>query len=227
MLAPVPGLVHGFSTRELGDQRPATADRSWLGELGMRELALLHQVHGTTVVAPSARPGGPENRPEGDAWAGHPAPGRLLGILTADCLPVILIHLPSRRLAVVHAGWRGAVTGVTEAALAALGAPAGEVLAALGPAIGPCCYQVGEEVAAAVGPDSPHLIPWLGAPGRYRFDLSGHLRGRLLTAGVTAEHINTLDRCTHCDAGLFYSHRRAAEPQRMVAFAGWLHGGNP
>ena len=191
----------------------------------MGKLALLHQVHGARVVAPVAGSGATGDRPEGDAWAGRPAPGHLLGILTADCLPVLLVHPPSGRLAVVHAGWRGAVAGVAEATLAALGVPAGEVLAALGPVIGPCCYQVGEEVAAAAGVDSPHLFPWDGAPGHFRFDLSGYLRGRLLTAGVVVEHIDTLARCTHCDAGCFYSHRRAAEPQRMVAFAGWRSGG--
>ncbi len=217
--------MHGFSTRALGDQRLATADHRWIAELGMVDLALLRQVHGTAVVAPADPSGATGGKPEGDAWVGCPAPGHLLGILTADCLPVVLVHPPSGRLAVVHAGWRGAVAGVAEAALGALGIPAGEVLAALGPVIGPCCYQVGEEVAAAAGADSPHLTPWSDAPGHYAFDLPGALRERLLTAGVGAEHIDTLAQCTHCDAGRFYSHRRAAEPQRMVAFAGWRSGG--
>jgi copper oxidase (laccase) domain-containing protein len=116
---------------------------------------------------------------------------------------------------------------VAEAALAALAVPAGEVLAALGPAIGACCYQVGEEVAAAAGRNSPHLSPWPGAPGRYAFDLPGALRGRLLAAGVAAGHIDALGQCTHCDAERFFSHRRSAEPQRMLAFAGWHLGGRP
>ncbi|MDF1552978.1 MAG: polyphenol oxidase family protein [Deferrisomatales bacterium] len=227
LLAAVPGLVHGFSTRALGDQSLATPDHRWVAELGMAELALLRQVHGTVVVAPAVPSGAAGGRPEGDAWAGRPEPGRLLGILTADCLPVVLVHPPSGRLAVIHAGWRGAVGGVAEAALAALGVPAGEVLAALGPAIGPCCYQVGEEVAAAVGARSPHLSPWPGAPGHCAFDLPGALRERLLTAGVRTQHIDPLAPCTHCDADRFYSHRRAAEPQRLVAFAGWRPGGRP
>lgn len=227
LLSAVPGLVHGFSTRALGDQRPATADRSWLAAVGMRELALLHQVHGASVVAPGSTAGSTGERPPGDAWAGRPAPGQLLGILTADCLALVLVHGASGRLAVVHAGWRGALAGVAEAALVALEVPPGEVLTALGPAIGACCYQVGEEVAAAAGPNSPHLSPWPGAPGRYAFDLPGAVRGRLLAAGVPAGHIATLGHCTHCDAERFFSHRRAADPQRMLAFAGWRPGGRP
>lgn len=218
-LAAVPGLVHGFSTRALGDQRPVDAARGWLAELGMAELALLRQVHGRAVVA--AEDAADSRRPEGDAWAGRPAPGRLLGILTADCLPVLLAHPPSGRLAAAHAGWRGAVGGVLEAALGALGVPPGEVLAALGPAIGPCCYQVGGEVAAAVGPACPHLRPWDGAPGRFAFNLPGYAAARLEAAGVPPGNTRDVARCTGCEAGTFFSHRRAAEPGRLLAFLGW------
>jgi len=190
-------------------------------------LARLHQVHGTRVVKPTACTAAAGDRPVGDAWAGRPPAGLLLGVLTADCLPVLMVHPPSARLGVVHAGWRGAVAGVAEAALGALAVPAGEVLAALGPAIGPCCYQVGSEVAAAVGTDSPHLTPWPGAPEHFAFDLPGFLRVRLLAAGVAAAHIATLGLCTHCDAERFYSHRRAAESERLLAFAGWRGGEQP
>jgi YfiH family protein len=211
--------MHGFSTRDLGDMKAGGAEPGWPGEWGAVELVLLRQVHGTAVV--DAARGSPNARPEGDAWVGSPVPGRALGILTADCLPLLLVHARSRRLAVIHAGWRGAVRGVAEAALQRLAVPAAEVFAALGPAIGPCCYQVGGEVAASVGRGSAYLTPWPESPGHFHFDLPGYLQGRLVAAGIPGDQIESLPLCTHCRADLFFSHRRAADPQRMVAFAGW------
>lgn len=225
-------MVHGFTTRRAGDFSGAEAARGLLDATGAGALRLLRQVHGVRVeravaVFGDGEPGGADPwslRPQADAWAGDPGPGVLLGVLTADCVPVLLCHPASRTLALAHAGWRGAVAGVTQAALEAMGVPAAEILAALGPAIGPCCYQVGEEVADAAGRDASRVSAWPGAPGRYRLDLPGLVRDRLVTAGLPPQAVEVLPYCTACRADLFYSHRRRADPGRMCAYLGWGPG---
>ncbi|MBE0617156.1 MAG: polyphenol oxidase family protein, partial [Proteobacteria bacterium] len=122
VLAGVPGLVHGFTARASGDFATEGTVAGLLAETGAKELQLLRQVHGARV----ARVGGAVSRPEADAWAGRPAPSVLLGILTADCLPVLLCHPPTRTVGLAHAGWRGATAGVTKAALMAMGVPVEE-----------------------------------------------------------------------------------------------------
>jgi YfiH family protein len=189
---------------------------------GAERLLLLRQVHGVRVVFP----GDGEERPEADGWAGCPEEGVLLGVLTADCLPALLCHPPSRTVGLAHAGWRGAAAGVASAALKAMGVAAEEVVAALGPSIHSCCYQVGEEVAAAVGRASPHLSRWPDQPGRYRLDLPGLVRGQLVEAGMKPSAIEVLPLCTACRADLFYSHRRDRSRGRMCGFLGWNPSGH-
>lgn len=229
LLGEVAGLFHGFTTRWAGDFSGAEAVRGLQEATGVRALGLLRQVHGARVVRVAPTRSGDEPgavapwslRPQADAWAGNPGPGVLLGVLTADCVPVLLCHPPSRTLALAHAGWRGAVAGVAEAALEAMGVLAEETLAALGPAIGPCCYQVGEEVAAAAGANSPRVSAWAGEPGRYRLDLPGLVRDRLVAAGLPPAAVEVLPFCTACRADLFFSYRRGAERGRMCAYLGW------
>ncbi|MHB8767079.1 MAG: polyphenol oxidase family protein, partial [Deferrisomatales bacterium] len=198
-----------------GDASDPVAAEALRAAAGADRLGFLRQVHGVGVVPPDA----PEGRPEADAWAGRPPGGLALAVLTADCLPVLLCHPPSRAVAAVHAGWRGAVAGVAEHALKCLGAPAEEVLAALGPCSGPCCYQVGDDVARAVGRESPHLAPWPDAPDRRRLDLAGLVASRLAAAGVGRLH--ALGLCTACHPALFFSHRRDRAPERMASFLLW------
>ena len=111
-------------------------------------------------------------------------------VLTADCLPVALAAPDS--VGMVHAGWRGLAAGVLEAGVAALGD--GPVSAAIGPGIGPCCYEVGDDVRAAFGTSARTL------------DLKAIARERLQAAGVAEVHDCGL--CTACDAERFFSHRR-------------------
>lgn len=220
LLARVPGLIHGFTTRAAGDFATDEAPRGLLAETGETQLRLLRQVHGVRV----ARVERSTLRPAADAWAGVPVPGVLLGILTADCLPVLLCHPPTRTLALAHAGWRGATAGVALAALKAMDVPAEEVKAALGPAIGPCCYQVGEDVAAAAARGSSRLAPWPNAPGRHRLDLPGLVRDDLVAAGLQPQAVEVLPLCTACRADLFYSYRRDGVTGRLCAFLGWATG---
>jgi YfiH family protein len=160
-------------------------------------LTFNRQMHGTTVNRATAGRRGEE----GDGlWTDEP--GLPLVALTADCLPLAIVRLDPVRpaLAVVHAGWRGLAAGVIGPAVAALGE--GPKAAAIGPAIGPCCYEVGQEVAARFDPDLTE--------GRI-LDLWTAAERALRGAGV--EWVDRFDRCTHCDPEAFFSHRRTGAPR--------------
>jgi hypothetical protein len=157
-----------------------------------RPLAFARQVHGTDVVVLD----GPTREiVEADGVA-TTAPDVAALVLTADCLPVALSALGA--VAMVHAGWKGLAGGVLEngvAALRALGA-SGDVHAAIGPAAGACCYEVGDEVAA-------RFPEW--AVRDRRLDLKGVAAARLRAAGVAA--VVDVGRCTMCEPDVFFSHR--------------------
>jgi hypothetical protein len=147
--------------------------------------------------------------------------GVVCAVLTADCLPVVLCDRGGSRVGVAHAGWRGLLAGVLPAAVRALGVSAGEVVAWLGPAIGPAAYEVGADVrepfvaqrAAAARSFAPN------ARGRWQADLYGLARDSLAAAGVRAIHGGEL--CTYTDAARFFSHRREAPCGRMATLV-WL-----
>ena len=159
-------------------------------------LALNYQVHSTRVVA--AAPGRRGEHADG-LWTDEPALPVLA--MSADCLPIVLVRGDGRRraLAVLHAGWRGLLDGIVAAGGEALGG--GALGAAIGPGIGPCCYEVGEEVAQpyrdTFGEDVLH--------GR-NLDLWTSAERALRAAGV--EHVHRVDRCTACEPETFFSHRR-------------------
>jgi polyphenol oxidase len=144
-------------------------------------LAQGRQVHGTRVVVDA------EGIEEADGQV-TTAPGVAAMVLVADCLPVALAG--PDRVAMLHAGWRGLAGGVLEAGVEATGA----VCAAIGPGIGPCCYEVGDDVRAVFGTSEPTL------------DLKAIARARLEAAGV--RDIHDCGLCTSCDAERFFSHRR-------------------
>jgi YfiH family protein len=150
-------------------------------QAGVERLAQGRQVHGAGIVVDAA---GIE---EADGQV-TTAQGVAAVVLTADCLPVALVGPGA--VGMVHAGWRGLAAGVLEAGVAAAGA----VAAAIGPGIGPCCYEVGDDVRAVFGTSDPTL------------DLKAIARERLRAAGVEAVHDCGL--CTACDAERFFSHRR-------------------
>ncbi|MBI5442434.1 MAG: laccase domain-containing protein [Deltaproteobacteria bacterium] len=216
LLGRVPGLLHGFTLRAAGDFANPEIGGMLVAETGARELRLLRQVHGTAVADP-----GRESAPA-DAWAGAPEGGTLLGIVTADCLPVLLCHPRSGRLGLAHAGWRGATGGIIGETLKAMGVAAEEILAALGPCIRPCCYEVGEDVAlAARRSRAPFDFLWPSAGGTYRFDLAAFAKAELLEAGVSPESIDCLSCCTACRPDLFFSFRKEGPTGRLLSFLGW------
>jgi YfiH family protein len=217
----VTGLVHGFERRRPGagvESRDETRERvaSALAEAG--RLHLLKQVHGATVVeAPF------EGRPEADAQVTG-RPGALLGIETADCLPVLLVDPERGLVAAVHAGWRGTAAGVVGAAVLALvarGARREGLVAALGPGIGPCCYEVGDELRGAFGPESAPFFR-VGPRGRPHLDVRAANAAALERAGLRPQHIHHVADCTVCRAGLYYSYRRdGPNAGRMISYIGW------
>jgi YfiH family protein len=281
LLDAVPWVVHGFSTRKSGaswlngaaalnlgftdwDSRDAVAqNRRALAlaisnpKLGSKaqvnvhteeSLITLQQIHSDVVHViskPSARP------PQGDAALCNRT-GLFLGVLSADCIPILLADVRRRMVGAVHAGWRGTLARVVAKTIGRMrlefGTQPEDVLAALGPAIGPCCYEVGREVAQAFaaqfaraaewfeGPferfatgEEPNPLPWLNMmppghdppPERVRLDLRAANRWQLVDAGVNPRNISVSALCTGCRSDLFFSYRKqGAGTGRMMSMIG-------
>lgn len=225
------GVRHGFFTRRGGassgiyaglncgpgsnDQREAVAmNRARVAgalDVAPARLLSLHQIHSTEVVV--AGDGGWAERPRADA-AVTDRPGIALGILTADCAPVLLHDPEAGVIGAAHAGWRGALDGVVEATLEAmedLGAGVPRIRAAVGPTISQRAYEVGPEfldrfLAEEAGYER-FFVP--GRGDRLHFDLPGFVLARLRIAGVAeAEWIGA---CTHGDPERFFSYRRSTQ----------------
>lgn len=171
----------------------------------------LRQVHGAEVVVHD----GSQVEPEADAAVTFEA-GRVLAVLTADCLPVVLSSRDGGRLGLVHAGWRGLAAGVLDRTVTALGVPGGELLAWFGPAISAPAFEVGAEVREAFvaghAADAAAFTP--NERGRWQADLYALARARLGRLGVTT--VAGGGECTFRDAGRFYSHRRDPRGGRMA-----------
>lgn len=174
-------------------------------ELGLVEAPRwLDQVHGTQVASA-------DKMTDPIAADAAVASGRDVAcvVMTADCLPILLCDRRGRHVAAVHGGWRGLVSGVIAASVAALvscGAAPADLLAWLGPAIGPAAYEVGDDVRAAVqaADAAEALAP--GAPGHWQLDLYAFARNRLRACGVEAIHGGNF--CTYSDPRRFFSYRR-------------------
>jgi YfiH family protein len=255
-LARLAWLAHGYSTRlggasnfdgarvlNLGrtewdsPQTVHTNRAAFLAALGAAEMHLLtnRQIHSDAAHVFDAAPA---SQCRGDALLTR-ARGLLLGVLTADCVPLLLVDTRRRAVAAVHAGWRGTLRRVSEKTLGRMRAEFGtrprDVLAALGPAIGRCCYEVGIEVVQKfhaqfaearawfdgpfdrlVADDSPNPLQWLNMhppghqppPPTARLDLFAVNRWQLVEAGVPAKNIFVAPFCTACRTDLFFSHRR-------------------
>lgn len=155
-------------------------------------------------------------------------PGRFLLTFHADCAPIYLVEPVARVVGLVHAGWRGTVAGAAAAGVeevCRLGGRRDRILAAIGPAIGPCCYEIDEpvidKITAAFGREATDLLQ-PGRPGHSFFDLWEANRRHLLASGVKEEHITIARLCTACNPDLFYSYRRdqGASSGRMAALIG-------
>lgn len=177
----------------------------------------LAQVHGTRVVAAEQVD---RDITEADAAVSQQA-GTVCAVLTADCLPVLLCDHAGTAVAAAHAGWRGLAAGVLEATVAAMDRPGKELLAWLGPAIGPAAFEVGDEVREAfLAADPGAGGAFRPSPeGRWLADLYTLARRRLTACGVRQVHGGGF--CTFTDAKRFHSYRRDGASGRMASLI-WL-----
>lgn len=193
-------------------------------------LATVYQIHSAEAVLVSA-PVAFADRPRADAMATD-RPGVLLGILTADCAPVLLADVAAGVVGAAHAGWKGAIGGVTDsvvAAMARLGARRDRIVAAVGPCIAQASYEVDDGfLARFIGEDPANerfFAP--GRPGHTQFDLEGYVAQRLTLAGIG--QIERLGLDTYADDARFFSFRRAThrgEPDygRQISLIGLAAG---
>jgi YfiH family protein len=271
-------LAHGFSTRTGGaSSPPASAGpqksasgilnlgfSDWdnranveenrrrfakaLGAAGMK-IVPLRQFHSDVIHVIDSAPGDPLR---GDALITR-TPGILLAVQTADCIPILLTDPKNRVVAAIHAGWRGTLKRIAEKTVGRMrmlfGSRPESIIAALGPGIGRCCYEVGPEVVkefasqfdaardwfdgpydALVSGEDPNPLPWLSMtpPGhqppepRAQLDLHAANRAILEGAGVLAKNIDASSLCTSCRTELFFSYRREKITGRQMAAIGIL-----
>ena len=227
------GVRHGFSTREGGvsagpfaslnlgrktgdDEANVAENHRRLAEAaGYRELVSPEeQVHGDRVVDVRTETAGACDALIGDAT------GPAIGIRVADCVPVLLWD-PSRGvIGAVHAGWRGVAASIVPKAVRRLGGHASDVRAAVGPAIGGCCYEVDDATLEAIADATPGPMRSTATrPGHARVDLRAAVGAQLSAFGV--EQIEFVGRCTACDREHLFSHRRdQGRTGRHLAFIG-------
>ncbi len=228
ILAAVPNLLHAFTVK---GSKPAVALRDLAG--GDMPLVTLRQVHGALVHRVEAE--GPESRAGAEAPASHEGDAlvtsmtrRALAVYVADCVPALVCDPRSRVLAAVHAGWRGTVAGVLARTIDMMrrdyGARPEDLRVALGPAIGPCCFEVGEEVVERLLGADPGAIACVlhaggGAP---RVDLIEANRRQALASGVSEGRIQATGLCTRCETDLLESYRRSGPGAgRMAGLIAW------
>ena len=223
---------HVFTTRQL--ELLSASDRQPLaGALGVTAVASVTQVHGRAVVV--VRRGQPPQQPcEADALVSD-SPEVAIAVRAADCVPLLMCDGRSGAVAAVHAGWRGTAARAAVAALDALthefGTRPGDVVAAIGPAIGPCCYEVGSELvdAFAAARHERRLIDrwFLATPPRrgsserpkLRLDVPGANRDQLVLAGVPEDQIYTAGLCTAMHLDLLTSFRAEKDKAGRIAGA--------
>jgi YfiH family protein len=260
-----PWLVHGFSTRTGGvselngekvlnlsfmdwDQRESVQEnrRRFQAAVGGGELTLvpLKQIHSDVIrVFHEASGGGCK----GDASTTN-RPGVLLGVQTADCVPILLVDLKKRAVAAIHAGWKGSLSRITEKTVGRMrmefGSRPQDLVAAIGPSIGPCCYEVAAEFVSkfttqfadateyfdeARSGDEPNPLQWLNMmppghqppPKGVHLDLGKANRSQLLAAGLRPSNLFESNLCTGCRTDLFFSYRKeGAQSGRLMSVIG-------
>ncbi|MCL4370605.1 MAG: peptidoglycan editing factor PgeF [Chloroflexi bacterium] len=211
---PYDSLNTSFAVQD-DPERVRTNRRLMAGAVGwdLSRVVSAGQVHGRQAVAVGRGNLGGPDLPGTDALVTN-EPGVLLLLKFADCVPIILWDPVRRVVGLAHAGWRGTVLGTPAAALELMsreyGSCPSDVLAGIGPSIGPCCYEVGPEVATAAEREFVGAnVLRRDACGRVRFDLWGANAETLTRAGVRAENVATAGICTRCHHDLFFSHRAA------------------
>jgi len=265
-------LTHGFSTRQGGRSRLRGAHVLNLGftpwdlracvvenrkkffraiDATKMRVVALGQIHSDISHAIDQSRARANPSPEGDAVFTR-EPGILLTVQTADCIPILLADTEQRAVAAIHSGWRGTLARIAVKTLGRMrmefGTRPEDVIVALGPGIGRCCYEVGAEVVSefhaqfpqanewfdgpfqslASGENDPNWLPWLTmrppghapSPPRLNLDLIAANRAMLLEAGVPARQISASGFCTACRKDIFFSYRREGPTGRMMSAIG-------
>lgn len=229
-LAGLAGIRHAFFTRGGGvspgiyaslnagvgsndDPQNVAANRARMAaSLGVapEQFLTCYQIHSPDVVVADA-PWSAQARPRADAVVTK-RPGLAIGVSTADCGPVLFADPQARIVGAAHAGWRGALAGVTDATIAAmerLGAARERIVAAIGPMIRQPNYEVGPDLMdrfIAADPANRQFFVASAREGHFMFDLAGYVAARLAAAGIGA--VEDLGACTYADPAQFYSYRR-------------------
>jgi len=217
----IPALTHGFSSC-VGDRDQLSS----LLEANSWDWRTLKQVHGDDILF-IAHDTAKDRTIKADGLTTQTG-GVLLGIATADCVPVLLVAPQQRVVAALHAGWRGTLKGITARALSLLsstwGVAPADVWLASGPAIGPCCYEVGRDIGNALyerwGASNPATWKPKGEKGFLDLRLLNLLQGE--QSGVPRDHMQMVGSCTFCDPSLFASYRRqGSQAGRQFSVIGW------
>jgi polyphenol oxidase len=239
--AELPGLVHGFFGRgggvsqgargslnlsfNVGDDA-ANVEENWLrvrSELAGVDVVTMGQVHGARVV----RVDGSINRVDSVDALLTDRPGVAVGVMTADCVPILMIAPDARVAIAVHAGWRGTLAGIAAVAVEAvsreLHVPPGLLQVALGPSIDQCCYEVdagiGEQLEARFGRLGS---AWKARGAKGHLDLRATNRQILIAAGVPETSIDIVGPCTACQMMQYFSHRASGgQAGRQLSVVGW------
>ncbi len=193
--------------------------------VAVEDVLLVRQVHQATVAVASPDRLRPWPRPEADAIVSND-PGAAVAVRIADCVPVLLAEETGRAVAAIHAGWRGIASRAIIAGVGALQTTSGvrpeRIIAAVGPSIGPCCYQVSDSTYQTfrdAGHHSSVLERWFEPcpEGKFHLDLWRATRDQLEGAGVMPDNIHVAELCTKTHADVFHSYRvLGANAGRMI-----------
>jgi purine-nucleoside/S-methyl-5'-thioadenosine phosphorylase / adenosine deaminase len=240
-----PAICHGFVGRTGGASTGAFASMNlsyWVGDderavdsnwkrlrrevPGLKMVARLNQVHGNVVHAATRETA--RLRPPGDGLV-TAEPGVMLGIFTADCVPILMVDAKRKIAGALHAGWRGVVADIAGAgvrAMETLGARPSDIRAALGPSIGQCCFEVdaelGDRFSREIAGARNHIRA--GRPAKAFIDLRAVVRDQLERAGLDGSKIASVGPCTRCTSDKFFSRRAAGGKITglQMSFVGFL-----
>jgi len=211
LLNTLPGIFHAYSTRTLGDMRKPEPKASFLSLLGgsPHMLATGEQVHGA-IVADIAQ--FPSYTKGADGLITQVASGRAIGVIVADCVPVLLADTNGKMIAIVHAGWKGTIAHIVLSAVNKMveqGIALQDIRASIGPHIGRCCYAVSEDRARRFLEVFNHDPKVVGVTnGQWYLDIGYANHKELLQAGLAPAQIDAPIVCTSCQVDRFYSFRK-------------------
>jgi YfiH family protein len=231
---PAPANIQAFTTTRKGgvsqgpwqslnlggncgdDPQHVRENRELLQQLLPENPHWLRQVHGTNVVTLDR---GSELQQDADACVANTAE-KVCAILTADCLPVLFCNEAGTKVAAAHAGWRGLAKGVLEATVAAMDCNPSDLIAWLGPAIGPNAFEVQQDVYDAFCTTNPgHAVAFRPHNDRWLADL--YTLARLALAGLGVDQLSGGQHCTYSDREKFFSYRRDGETGRIATLI-WI-----